>query len=265
MATLKELALGRSDIFNVDPREINIKPGWNARNNQDGDNALHIDALAKSIAAIGVQEPLTVFREDDTINVSDGHCRLTATMLAIKRGAEIKSIPVKTLGRGASAVDYTFQQILNGKPLTPLEQGLIYKRLIGYGWSVKDISDKCGKSESQINATLDLQSAPGELKELVASGKVSSSLAVKTLRARGPTKAIETLNNAVDAATQEGKARATERHIGAKPAPPRKQAMTRLKELFDPSEGTDINDAGIGVSVRFTDAAWAEVARILDI
>lgn len=265
--TLKGLAKGRSDIFHLDPRSLRVKDGWNSRSADDPDNKEHIECLARSIAEIGVQEPLTVFRENGVIYVSDGHCRLSATLLAIARGAEIVSVPVKTEGRGASEVDFVLSQITrnSGKPLTPFEQGHVYKRLLAYGWGVADVAKRAGKSESHVNACLDLQGAPQQIRNLVATGAVAPSLAMKVLKGRTPEEATATLNDAVDTAHQQGKARATAQHIGQQPRGGKKHTVTRLRELFSEEEGTDVDTSGARTIITMSDQHWSEVARLLDI
>ena len=238
MATIKELALKRSDIFYVDPRVLKVKPGWNARNGEDPENKAHILSLAQSIAQVGVQEALTVYRDANEIWLSDGHCRLAATFYAMDTlGADIKAIPVKTEGREANEADHVFSQILRnaGKPLTPYEAGTVYKRLVGYGWTIADIALKSGKSKASIEAALDLQGAPVQVQKLVASGKVSATLATDTIKREGAQKATQTLHDAVDVATQKGKARATKADIGEAPVAKLTASgkLARIREILD--------------------------------
>jgi ParB-like chromosome segregation protein Spo0J len=218
--TLKELAVKRSDIFFVPPQSLRVKEGLNARVADDPENKAHIEELAISIAEVGVMEPLTCFRIGDEIYVSDGHCRLAATLIAIKRGAEIKAIPVKTDERGTGEADRLLRQVLSGKAKTPFEQGIIYKRLIGFGWTIATIAAKSGKSISHVNAALDLQEAPVEAQNLVTSGKVSASLAGKVIRERGAKEGTATLQEAVATAESVGKTRATAKHVAASEPPP---------------------------------------------
>ena len=247
MATVKGSALKRSDIFHVDPHVLKIKSGWNARNAEDPENKEHILALARSIAQVGVQEALTVYGEDGEIWLSDGHCRLAATFYAIDTlKADIKSIPVKTEGREANEADHVFSQILRnaGKPLTPYEAGTVYKRLVGYGWTTADIALNSGKSKASVEAALDLQGAPVQVQKLVASGRVSATLATETIKREGATKATTTLNNAVDVATQKGKTRATKADIGEAPVAKLTAAgkLDRIREIVDEAE--EISDDG---------------------
>lgn len=210
---LKELAVGKRDVFYVDPRELSVKEGFNSRVADDPANKEHIEFLARSIAEVGVKEPLTVFNEDGKIYISDGHCRLAATLIAIKRGAEIVSVPVKSEDRGTSEADRLLRQVLESKNKTPLEQGVVYKRLIGHGWPIAMIAQKAGKSVSQVNAALDLQEAPAEAKQLVASGKVSATLAGDVIRKSGATEGTKKLKAAVAKAESAGKKKATSRHV----------------------------------------------------
>ena len=60
---LASLSQGRSDLFNVDPRQLHIKQGWNNRDLTDPSNIEHIDMLARSIAEIGVKKALVVYWE----------------------------------------------------------------------------------------------------------------------------------------------------------------------------------------------------------
>lgn len=272
MATIKELALKRSDIFYVDPRVLKIKPGWNARNGADPDNKAHILSLASSIAQVGVQEALTVYRDEGEIWLSDGHCRLAATFYAIDTlKADIKSIPVKTEGREANEADHVFSQILRnaGKPLTPYEAGSVYKRLVGYGWTVADIALKSGKSKASVEAALDLQGAPVQVQKLVASGKVSATLATETIKREGPSKATQTLNNAVDAATQKGKTRATKADIDEAPVVKLTASakLARIREIVDEAEEIE-PDSEIAVShdesaLRMSNKVYKELLKLL--
>lgn len=271
MATIKELALKRSDIFYVDPRVLKIKDGWNARSADDPANRAHVTELADSIAQVGVQEPLTVYYENAQIWVSDGHCRLAATLFAINKGADIKAIPVKTEGRAANEADHVFSQIIRnaGKPLTPFEAGTVYKRLVGYGWTVEQIALKSGKSKASIDAALDLQGAPVQVQKLVASGRVSATLATETLKKEGATKATKTLNDAVDVAAQKGKARATKADIGEAPVTKLTAAgkLARIREIVDEAGEIENDSEGVitpgYVALEFAPGECKELLKLL--
>jgi ParB-like chromosome segregation protein Spo0J len=266
--TLKEIAVRRSDVFWVDPASLSIKDGWNARVDEDPDNKQHILDLAQSIAELGVLTPLIVFREGDKIFVSDGHCRLAAVKHATTvLGASIASIPVQTEGRSANEADYVLRQLLDGKPKTPFELGMIYKRLVGFGWPIAQIASRSGKSLASVNAALDLQGAPPEVQKLVASGRVSATQAIKTVKAEGA-EASKSLTQAVDRAVKKGKKKATAKDL-APANGPRLQKLTRVGQILEKGEILSGDD---GVQARqnrtiivLRDSAWRELQGILKI
>ncbi len=219
MADLKSLAESRSALFNFDPRKLVVREGWNARDLQAPENRAHVEELALSIDEMGVREPLTVVLEGEEVVVKNGHCRLAATLLAISRGAEIATVPCIAEPRGSNEADHVLSQIVRngGKPLTPLEQGLVYKRLIGFGWTTADIAKKIGKTASHVSQALQMQEAPAEARAMVASGQVSATLAAKVIREAGPSEGVAKLKKAVDSAKAKGKVKATAKHVESEP------------------------------------------------
>jgi ParB-like chromosome segregation protein Spo0J len=222
---LKALATDRSDLFRLNPYNITVKDGWNSRDMRDPDNQAHVDELARSIAAIGVQEPLTVYMDGGKPVLTDGHCRLLAALRAIETyGAEIRSIPVKTEPRGSDEKDRLLSQIIRngGKRLSPLEQGGVYKRLLNLGWTEAEIARRTGAQQIQVSRYIDLQAAPEPVLDLVATGQVSATLAIETIQKRGDEQAAEILTAAAETAKARGKKKATASTVaevttGAKP------------------------------------------------
>lgn len=261
--SLKEIAKGRSDVYLIDPRVLEIKGGWNCRDLSEPTNKAHVLELKASIIELGVLTPLVVFKEDNHIYVSDGHCRLAATLLAINEGAAIASVPVKTEGRAANEADYVLRQILDGKPKTAFELGAVCKRLLGFGWTVEQIAARSGKSTSAINASLDLQGATPEVQRLVASGRVSASEAVKVVRKEG-SNAAKVLNDAVDHATQRGATKATARDIGSEPKAPRKNKLALAGEIISRGYDNDLTEENM-IQIMLTHDDWIELQKLLDI
>jgi ParB/RepB/Spo0J family partition protein len=218
---LKGLAQGRSDIYRIDPRDIHVKAGWNGRDFNDPENEAHIEMLANSIAQCGVKEPLTVFWEKEGRKAEgkailiNGECRLRATLLAISRGNEIKTIPVMTEDRHVNEADRLFSQVVrnSGKPFSPMEQAKVFKRLLDLGWQQSDIALKSGVSGSRVSQVLGLLSMPEPIKKLVSSGQVSASLAQKTIAEHNPQTAVHVLQDAAVMARAEGKKRVAPKHI----------------------------------------------------
>lgn len=214
---LKDVAEGVKDLYMLDPHKITEEPGWNARV-EGADLAAHVRQLANSIKEIGIQEPLTVYVKNDAIILTNGHCRLAAVMLAIAEGSEIKAIPCRVEERYSSESDRVLSLITrnSGKPLTPLEMSSVFKRLLAFGWNPFDIAKKAGFSTTYVINLLTLSGAPDEIKEQVASGSVSASLATEVMQQHGEN-AAEVISKGIETAKAEGKEKATRKHIDPKP------------------------------------------------
>jgi ParB family chromosome partitioning protein len=210
VARLKDIAEGTKDLYMLDPAKITEEPGWNAR--VDGpDLDTHIRQLADSIKEIGVQEPVTVYMKGDTVVLTNGHCRLMAVRLAMSEGAEIKSIPCRVEERYSNDADRVLSLITrnSGKPLSPLEQASVVKRLIQFGWVTSQIAAKTGFSVTHVNDLLVLGGAPTQVTNMVANGEVSAANAVKTIR-KHKENAPEKLQ---EARTAAGSSRVTSKHL----------------------------------------------------
>lgn len=261
-AALRELAARRSDIFWINPRELMQKPGWNSRNMNDPENKAHIASLKTSIRAIGVKDPLEIFREGEKIYISDGNCRHVAILELLSEGVDIAAVPVIPQTKGADAADSLLRQALEGKPKTAFELGFIFKQLIGYGWSEEQIAERSGKGIQSVRMSLELQSADPKIKKMVDAGHVSPTLAIQTVKKEGEG-AAQVLSDAVNTAIQEGKSHATQKHIGTAPAEPRKARLTQVAEMI---EGWDWDETTEGwCSLTITDSERTKLFKLLDI
>jgi ParB/RepB/Spo0J family partition protein len=213
---LASISQGRSDIHKINPRLICTKVGWNGRDFTDPENIEHVEKLAKSIARVGVKEPLTVYFEHDRAWLSDGECRLRAVLLAISNGADIKTIPVKADDRYGNDADRLFSQIVrnSGKPFSPMEQANVFRRLLEFGWEEAEIAEKSGISLSRVGQVLALLCLPEPIKKMVAAGKVSASLAQKVTAGAGTAnEAVQTLQTGMAVAKKAGSKRVAPKHL----------------------------------------------------
>lgn len=219
---IKGVAVGRQDTFRINPYNLFIEEGLNSRDMATPENQQHIDDLARSIAANGVKDPLKVFNKDGKLFVSNGHSRLLGTFRAIEvYGAEVMSVPVMTEDRTANNADRILTQIVSnsGKPLTPFEQGTVFKKLHDLGWTEKQIAEKAAKSLTYVNQLLELQAAPEEIKTMIRQGKVAPTLAYQVIKAtESDAEAVSTLSKAFEVADEAGKTKATAKHVKASKA-----------------------------------------------
>jgi ParB family chromosome partitioning protein len=209
---IKDIANGRSDLYKVNPALIQMKDDWNSRDATDPANREHINMLKASIKEVGVKKPLVCFMENNQTYVTDGHCRLTAVMELIAEGLEIKAVPVIVEDKASNEADRIFSQIVHnaGKPLTVIEQGRVFKRLIALGWVQKDIAAKAGLSQGRVSQILDLQTLPPKLQQYIVEGKASANLVLALYKKHNGDVAlvVAELEGAVATAEKEGRTKA---------------------------------------------------------
>ena len=258
---IKDISNGRTDVYKIAPADLHIKEGWNTRDITTPENVEHIEQLSRSIAEIGVKEPLKVVWEDNKAYITNGHCRFEAIKLAIKNGAEIKSVPVLVEDRFANEADRIFTQIASnsGKPFTQLEQAKVFKKLLDLGWSQKDIAAKSGMTGGRVSQILELLTLPESVKVMVANGEVSASMAMQTVKTEGDA-AVKTLNSAVEAAKSEGKKRAMPKHAGERGPSPLKVVKDVIESAF--SDGR-FDDSEEMVTISFPEADWQKILTAL--
>ncbi len=217
---ISDIAVGRSGLFMIRPTDLRVEPGFNSRvRDFDPDDEEDL-ALANSVAEYGVRQPLTIYWRDAAPWITDGHRRYGAVMHALSKGAEIPSVPVQSEGQYSTEADRVFSQIVRntGKPLLPIEQARVFKKLIDLGWDEKNIAIKAGLSRQRVVDLLNLQAAPREVVAMVEAKEISAGLALDEIRAAkgNDAVAVERLETAVTKAKSEGKSRATARHVERK-------------------------------------------------
>lgn len=212
---MKNINSGRSDTWRVPVGEIKVLPGFNPRIQNEGYEA-HISTLTALIKANGFRgdRPLSgvVLKLDgkEELFIYDGHCRLAATKLAIADGAEIEHLPVVIAPKGTTLEDITAEVVNSsvGKSLSPLEVGVICKRLVGYGWAPARIAQRLSITVVYVDQLLTVVGSPLKIREMIQAGEVSLSTALEALRKHGD-KAVEVLSGSLDVAQKSGKSRVT--------------------------------------------------------
>lgn len=212
-------ATEKSGLWQVPVAQIKRLDGYNVRI-QTPDYEAHVEALAASIAANGfyANKPLAgyVAKEDgeNIIYITDGYSRLSAVELAIERGAEIERLPVILKPQTENLIDLTvaLDQDNAGRPLTVFERAIVVKRLISFGAEPAEIATRLNITERYVSDLVVLAGAPAKVRQLLISGKIAPTEAIKQLR-KNPEKAGDTLTAAVAAAAAEGKSKASAKHV----------------------------------------------------
>lgn len=217
--SLKQLAEAKTDgvqkttQFQVDPRIIEIQEGFNAR---PIDRA-HVESMKIAKRNGSVFPPVFVRVEDGRIIMVDGHHRLTADLELIDEGFDVKRIDCMHF-RGNDAERIALMlTTAQGKPLTPLEMGFQYKKLIALGWTAPEISNKVGKGRNHVDDMVFLANAPSEVHNMIRDNSVSATLALSVVREHGE-KAAEVLKKEHGKAAATGKTKVTKKTMtGGKP------------------------------------------------
>jgi ParB-like chromosome segregation protein Spo0J len=255
---------GRGEVPAVNPYNIVIADGWNSRQINDPRNIARIDELAQSIKKIGLQKPLTVRLEGPgkrTVVVKDGFCRLMAVYRAIEvYGCEIKSVEVHTVGRFTNEADDVCLQLLTGEPLSVLEQGNAFVKLVAHKWTAEQIAERVGtiKAARVTQILAFMEHANEAIKAMIVNGSIKATFAEQVLRDSGydADVAEKVLTKALTVAVAAGKTKATAKHTG------KVSAKKELATIF--STATVVADGKLR-SVTVSDAQWDRVTKLLGI
>lgn len=272
---IKDVAAGRSDLYRLDPKIIQIKDGWNSREATDPNNSNHIAELAASIKEIGVKKPLVCYMENEIVYVTDGHCRLQAVMHLIEQGVEVKTVPVMVEDRHANESDRIFSQIVHnsGKPLTSLEQAKVFKRLVDLGWAQKDIAAKSGITGGRVSQLLELNTLPVILQKYIIEGKASANFVLLTYKKHkyNVDETILELNGAVRVAEESGRKRALPKDTeggegaGSGSKAPKTNLKKHLKLMIERAFAEErIDDTEKMVTMSVDEDEWRELMEMID-
>jgi len=200
--------------FAVDPLVLEIREGFNARPlNQE-----HVDAMALAQRNGAIFPPLDVFVEEGHIFIVDGHHRHAATLQNIAQGFEIKSSEVRHFrGNDADRVAHMLNSA-SGLALTPLQLGVQYRKLIGFGWTETQIANRRGKSVQHVKDMIQLAEADSDVHQAVNAGLVSGTAALKMVKQHG-SKAGAVIQEGLEQAKAEGKEKVTPRALALRCSP----------------------------------------------
>jgi len=170
--------VGESRIFRVDPRMIRVVAGRNPRSYFDDGG---MEDLKKSIIKNGVKVPIVIKKnKDGHLELIDGERRTRACMAAIKEGADIKSVPAMVERPTITDAEMLRASLVcnDGMPLSPVDEGRAYKRLMDWGHGQAEIGDMVGRSNVHIINRLKLVDTAPVVEDAVNKGQIPISKAV---------------------------------------------------------------------------------------
>lgn len=221
---LKQIGASKGgDLYMIDPTELEVMADFNVRVRNTDEWESQVKALMDSIRANGFQsdKPISVVADQGqdskvTLWVVDGHTRLEAVNRLIVEGVEIETVPVVIRPKNTTFEDMLVALVTSntGKPLTPYEMSTVVKRLQNHGWDDAKIAERLGITRVYVGNLTVLSGAPAKIRNQVVAGKLSSTEAVKLIRAHGA-KASEVVEAAAEEAKKRGKAKITGKSVKA--------------------------------------------------
>lgn len=197
--------------FAVNPRILEVEEGFNARPL----NADHVAEMSLALRNGATFPPLDVRVEEGRILIVDGHHRHAAALDAIAKGFEIKVLDCRQFrGNDADRVAHMLNSA-SGLALTPLQLGVQYRKLIGFGWTEKQIADRRGKSGQHVKDMIQLAEANSDVHQAINAGLISGTAALNTVKKHG-SKAGAVIREGLEAAQAAGKTKVTPRALIAK-------------------------------------------------
>jgi len=241
--------------FAVDPLVLEIREGFNARPlNQE-----HVDSMALAQRNGAIFPPLDVFVEEGHIFIVDGHHRHAATLQNIAQGFEIKSSEVRHFrGNDADRVAHMLNSA-SGLALTPLQLGVQYRKLIGFGWTEPQIANRRGKSVQHVKDMIQLAEADSDVHQAVNEGHLSGTAALKMVKKHGA-RAGAVIRDRVERAKAEGKDKVTPKALAGTAKVTDKQMLAWLvaNSTMTAYPGAQPPDVAQGFAIIFEVPATAE-------
>lgn len=212
-------ATKRTDIYQIDPRNIVVVAGFNARKD------FALDELKEQIRRQGVLNPITVipFKDEngnEKYRLVDGERRYRAVMALLEEGADIRRVKAMYLPKNTKEEDLLIQQLMRneGKQFTEIElANLFYRFKDQFGYTQTEIADKFGKKASFVSRCLSLLDLPAEIIAKIESGEISADAArsIVSQNKDNEQAQVEAVSNAVKEAKAKGKKTATAKDVAA--------------------------------------------------
>lgn len=191
--------------FFVALKDIYIEPGYNVREIDQG----HVREFAEAFKAGEYVPPLVVQVTEKGMKAIDGsHRYLGAHLANDELGADVQRLECKDFS-GSEADRIAFMvSSSQGRPLSALERGAAYQRLLNQGWTESEIAKKVKRSVADVEHHLQLLECGDTLIEMVKSKEIAATTAVSLSREHG-TKAGKVAEESLAKAKAAGKKKLT--------------------------------------------------------
>ena len=211
-------------------------------------DAGEIEALAESIRANGILQPLLVRQDSENpgaYEIIAGERRWRAA-----QAAKLHEVPVVVRDLSdREALEAGLVENVQREDLTPIEEAGGYRRLIDeFGHSQEELASIIGKSRSHVANTLRLLGLPGAVKEMVEDGRLSAGHGRALLAGKNPENLAEwVVSKGLNVRQTEALVRRPESSAAPRRTPAAPDANTRAIER-------DLGDL-LGLDVKIQHAA----------
>lgn len=247
--TRGEIAVNKTYMVPVE--SLFIEDGFNVRElDQD-----HVSSICESYKRGDYIPPIVVEpQEDGMMKIIDGHHRYSAVKKAILEGVEIKRLQCEGFtGDKADQLAYMIKSS-QGRNLSPIERGMAYKRFESHGFTRDEIADKVCRSRADIDHHINIAELPQDVKNQVASGEISASLALELCNKAGS----EAVTQAVEKAKADGKKKATKKHTSLWKPKMGKEIVSFFSGIE--AQKSTVDDS---VDIRLSEYQWEKIQEAL--
>lgn len=144
-----------------------------------------LDDLAKSIKAVGILQPLRVFKNGDRYEIEDGHRRYLAAKMISLLSAPCYVIESKKKLREL----HKLHANIYSKDLTAVEKSRSLHHVMNeFGYTQADLAGLMGVDQSRISQLLGIVNWPSDVREAVEDGKMSEHVGRELQRIKDPAK-----------------------------------------------------------------------------
>ena len=143
-----------------------------------------VEGLMKSMAAVGLLNPIVIRSRGSSFEVIAGHRRLEAAKRLGWRKVTCQVVELDD----HQALELALVENVQQETMSILDEAKAFKEYVGeFGWGgVAELSKNIGKSQTYVSRRISLLRLPEDVKELIASDAVPVSSAQELLRVSDP-------------------------------------------------------------------------------